>query len=112
MVFRSTSNRRIVEGYATALRTIVSDSFGLSVDQKKYDYYYDGRAEWLTRVHSIALNELTPATIQKWKQSFLAKAGSILYPFVRLASGQSEYVLEERRAPSARASAVLRIAAH
>jgi hypothetical protein len=78
VVFRSTSNRRIVEGYATAFRTIVSDSFGLSVDQKKYDYYYGGRAEWLTRVHSIALNELTPATIQKWKQSFLAKAGSIL----------------------------------
>jgi hypothetical protein len=33
-VFRSASNRRTVEGYATAFRTIVSDSFGLSVDQK------------------------------------------------------------------------------
>jgi integrase len=75
-VFRSTSNRRTVEGYATAFRTIVSDSFGLSVDQKKYDSYYGGRAEWLTRVHSIALKEITPSTIRNWKQSFLAKAGS------------------------------------
>ena len=32
-VFRSAS-RRTVEGYATAFRTTVSDSFGLSVDQK------------------------------------------------------------------------------
>jgi integrase len=75
-VFRSTSNRRTVEGYATAFRTIVSDSFGLSIDQKKYDYYYGGRAEWLTRVHDIALDRITPTTIQEWKQSFLAKAGS------------------------------------
>jgi hypothetical protein len=64
------------KGYATAFRTIVSDSFGLSVDQEKYDYYYGGRAEWLTRVHGIALDQITPATIQEWKQSFLAKAGS------------------------------------
>lgn len=75
-VFRSTSNRRTVEGYATALRTIVSDSFGLSNDQKKYDSYHGGRDEWLTRVHSIALDQITPARIQKWKQSFLAQAGS------------------------------------
>jgi integrase len=75
-VFRSTSNRRTVEGYATAFRTIVSDSFGLSSDQKKYDSYHGGRAEWLNRVHSIPLDEVTTARIQKWKQSFLAKAGS------------------------------------
>ena len=75
-VFRSTSNRRTVEGYATAFRTIVSDSFGLSIDQKKYDYYHGGRAKWLTRVHSIALDQITLGTIREWKQSFLAKAGS------------------------------------
>jgi hypothetical protein len=43
-VFRSTSNRRTVEGYATAFRTIVSDSFGFSSDQKKFDAYHGGRA--------------------------------------------------------------------
>jgi hypothetical protein len=75
-VFCSTSNRRTVEGYATAFRTIVSDSFGLSIDQKKYDHYHGGRAEWLTRVHSIALDQITLGTIREWKQSFLAKAGS------------------------------------
>jgi hypothetical protein len=75
-VFRSTSNRRTVEGYATAFRTIVSDSFGLSIDQTKYDYYHGGRAEWLTHVHSIALDRISPATIREWKQSFLAKAGA------------------------------------
>jgi integrase len=74
-VFRSTSNRRTVEGYATAFRTIVSENFGLSSDEKKYDAYHGGRAEWLNRVHSISLDQVTPTRIQKWKQSFLAKAG-------------------------------------
>jgi integrase len=75
-VFRSTSNRRTVEGYATAFRTIVSENFGLSDDVKKYDAYHGGRTEWLNRVHSISLDQVTPTRIQKWKQSFLAKAGS------------------------------------
>jgi hypothetical protein len=56
---------------------------GLLVNQEKYDYYYGGRAEWLTRVHGIALDQITPATIQEWKQSFLAKAGSDPLPLRR-----------------------------
>jgi hypothetical protein len=44
-VLRSARNRRTVESYATAFRTIVSDSFGLSVDKKKYDYYYGGHCK-------------------------------------------------------------------
>jgi hypothetical protein len=52
-VFRSTSNRRTVEGYATAFRTIVSDSLGFSSDQKKFDSCHGGRVEWLNRVQGI-----------------------------------------------------------
>jgi len=54
----------------------MSDSFGLSVDQKKYDYYYGGRAEWVTRVHSIPLDQITPSRSKNGNKSFLAKAGS------------------------------------
>jgi integrase len=75
-VFRTTTNRRAVEGYAIAFRTIVADSFGLSDDPKKYDYHAGGRAEWLGKVHRIPLDQITPARIQDWKQAFLAKAGS------------------------------------
>jgi integrase len=75
-VFRTATNRSTVEGYAIAFRTIVSDSFGLSADQKKYDYSSGGRAEWLRKVHGIALDQITPTVIQKWKESFLEKAGS------------------------------------
>jgi integrase len=75
-VFRITTSRSTVEGYATALRKIVSDIFGLSADQKKYDYSSGGRAEWLAQVHRITLDQITPTKIQEWKQSFLAKAGS------------------------------------
>ena len=75
-VFRTTTNRRAVEGYAIAFRTIIADSFGLSDDPKKYDYHAGGRAEWLGKVHRITLDQITPARIQDWKQAFLAKAGS------------------------------------
>jgi hypothetical protein len=75
-VFRLSSNRSTVEGYATAFRTIISDLFGLSDDPKKYDYRTGGRAQWLAQVHDIPLDQITPAKILEWKQSFLAKAGS------------------------------------
>lgn len=75
-MFRVTTSRSTVEGYAIALRKIVSDIFGLSGDRKKYDYASGGRAEWLAQVHRITLDKITAPKIQEWKQSFLAEAGS------------------------------------
>jgi len=75
-VFRVTTSRSTVEGYAIALRKIVSDIFGLSGDRKTYDYASGGRAEWLAQVHRITLDKITAPKIQEWKQSFLAEAGS------------------------------------
>jgi len=75
-IFRTSTNHRAVEGYAKAFRQIVSDIFGLSSGRHKYDYRGGGHAKWLTEVHGIKLKEVTPARVQAWKRSFLAKAGT------------------------------------
>ena len=64
---------RTLATYATALRKIVSDSFGLD-DRRKHGSG-KGRKEWLEKVGAVRLSELTPARIQEWKRSFLARAG-------------------------------------
>jgi hypothetical protein len=73
-VFSVCTNRSTIEGYATAFRKIVADLFGLATDPAKFDYQSGGRDEWLAKIHGIRLSEITPAKIQKWKQSFLAAA--------------------------------------
>ncbi len=75
-IARTTTNQSTVEDYARAFRQIVSDIFGLSNNKRKYDYQSGGRAEWLSKVHAISLAEVTPAKVQEWKRSFLARAGS------------------------------------
>ena len=65
-----------LEDYAPAFRQIVSEIFCLSNNNLKYDYQSGGRAEWLSKVHAISLAEVTPAKVQEWKRSFLARAGS------------------------------------
>jgi integrase len=68
-------NAKTREGYAVALRKIVADSFGIDDGKAKFDAHGGGRAAWLERVHGIRLADLTPATVQKWKRDFLARAG-------------------------------------
>ncbi|MBV8330979.1 MAG: tyrosine-type recombinase/integrase [Verrucomicrobia bacterium] len=75
-VSRTASNQRTVEGYAKALRQIVSQSFGLASGTEKYDYRNGGQSKWLEKVHSIKLAEMTPSRVQEWKRSFLANAGT------------------------------------
>ena len=65
-----------MEDYAPAFRQIVSEIFGLSNNKLKYDYQSGGRADWLSKVDAISLAEVTPAKVQEWKLSFLARAGS------------------------------------
>jgi integrase len=75
-IFLTTTNRTTVEGYARSFRQIVSDSFGLSAGPDKHDYRKGGLQKWLANVHSIKLAEVTPARVQEWKRSFVAKAGT------------------------------------
>jgi hypothetical protein len=75
-VRRTASDQRTVEGYAKKFRQIVSEIFELSDGQEKHDYRLGGVGKWLDKVHYIKLAEVTPARVQRWKQSFLAKAGT------------------------------------
>jgi integrase len=75
-VFLTTTNQTTVEGYAKSLRRIVSDIFGLSDGYQKHDYRKGGFQKWLESVHTIKLADVTPAHVQEWKRSFVAKAGT------------------------------------
>ncbi len=75
-IAQTTTNQSTLEDYAPAFRQIVSEIFCLSNNNLKYDYQSGGRAEWLSKVHAISLAEVTPAKVQEWKRSFLARAGS------------------------------------
>jgi integrase len=66
---------KTLEGYAVALRKIVADAFNIDGGKDKYDYRSGGQKRWLQRVHAVKLAALTPEIVQKWKRSFLAKAG-------------------------------------
>jgi integrase len=72
---RMTTSQSTFRDYAQAFRQIVSEIFGFSNDTLKYDYRTGGREEWLSKVHAISLADVTPAKVQDWKLSFLAKAG-------------------------------------
>jgi integrase len=65
---------KTLQGYKIALRKIVADSFGFSDDRSKYDPHGGGHRAWAASVGRIKLAALTPAKIQMWKTSFLAKA--------------------------------------
>jgi integrase len=69
---------KTLEGYAVALRKIVSDAFkidGGKDGKAKFDYRGGGRQRWLERVHAIKLAALTPDVVQQWKRAFLSRAG-------------------------------------
>jgi integrase len=70
------SNQQTIEGYAKKFRQIVSEIFDLSEGKEKHDSWQGGTGKWLTKVHSVKLEEVTPARVEEWKRSFLAKAGS------------------------------------
>ncbi len=73
---RTASNQQTIEGYAKKFRQIVSEIFNLSEGKEKHDSWQGGTGRWLTKVHSVKLEEVTPARVEEWKRSFLAKAGN------------------------------------
>jgi integrase len=61
--------------YARAFRRIVADIFGIKGGKQKFDYRNGGNREWLGRVHSVPLAEVTPEKISEWKRKFILAAG-------------------------------------
>jgi integrase len=67
---------KTIEGYCKSLRKIVADIYGVPDGPAKFDYRSGGHQQWLAKVHGVRLASLTPAKVQAWKRSFLAKARS------------------------------------
>ena len=59
--------------YARSLRMIVSGISNLPGYPGKHGG--PGYNAWLERVHAVKLSALSPAAVQEWKRTFLAKAG-------------------------------------
>jgi len=62
------------QGYVTAFRRIVSNSFNLDLGKKKFDPHGGGNQEWVQRVDAVKLANVSPQKIQQWKRTFLAEA--------------------------------------
>jgi hypothetical protein len=75
-IFLTTTNQNTVEGYAKSFKQIVSDIFGLSDGYQKHDCRKGGFQKWLASVLQIKLADVTPARVQEWKRSLVAKAGT------------------------------------
>jgi hypothetical protein len=61
-----------IEGYAQALRRIVSEVQRIGGGKAKFDYRAGGNAEWQSKIHSIRLETLTSAKIDVWKRRFVS----------------------------------------
>lgn len=79
---RSHLQPRTLRIYTTKLRKLVSDVARLEVHvgkkarRAKFDYVNGGRAAWLAKVDGQRLDVLTPEAINKWRGSYVAKAGA------------------------------------
>jgi integrase len=66
-------NRTVVE-YIRRFRQIVAEMFGIETDNSKYDYRSGGREDWLKKIDSVPLEDLTPALVQAWRVAYLNRA--------------------------------------
>jgi integrase len=79
---RSPLKPMTVRRYAIKLRKIVADLAKIGVGLKgkaakrKYDYVKGGWAKWAARVGAQRLDLLTPASVNAWRNSYVAKAGT------------------------------------
>jgi integrase len=64
---------RTLKGYIGALRKITADIAGLADDPRKFGSGR-GHREWIERVDSVKLSELTPKGVQEWKRAFIGRA--------------------------------------
>jgi integrase len=68
----STLRIKTLRFYCRALRKIVADIAGLADDPHKYGANH---SKWIERVHAVKLSVLSPAALQAWKRSYLARTG-------------------------------------
>ena len=73
---RVSTSPETFENYAVSFRKIVGDIMGINGGNYKYDYRGGGRNKWLANVHAVRMDKITPGKVQKWKQTFIRKAGS------------------------------------
>ena len=88
---------KTLAGYAVAFRGIVADIFGIEGGNQKYDHRGGGRAHWVAKIDAIRLADVTPARVQEWKRSFIARAGD---DPIRLRSARTSVNSLLRRAKS------------
>ena len=68
---------KTIESYCRAFRTIVANIFEIDGGPAKFDYRQGGgREKWIAKIHAVALRDVTPEKIQKWKVAFLQRAGA------------------------------------
>lgn len=89
--------KRTVEDYCRSFRRIAADIFEVPRDEKRYDYFNGGRLEWIEKVNSIRLVDITPEKIQAWRVDYLNRAGDDLDKR-RSAQGSLNSVLRQAKA--------------
>ena len=62
--------------YATYLRRIVSEIFGIDGGKARWDYRAGGRDSWVKKVDAIRLAAITPAKLQAWRVGFINRASN------------------------------------
>jgi integrase len=69
-------DQKTLADYARAFRKMVADIFQIEGGKRKYDHRTGGRDEWINRIDSTKLRDVTPDRLQKWKVAFLNRAGT------------------------------------
>ena len=67
---------RTFDNYRRCFRTIIAESFGITLKDgaSKYDYRSGGNTLWVERVDGIRLDRVTPERINQWKRDRIAGA--------------------------------------
>jgi integrase len=60
--------------YRRKFGTLVSGVFGIKGDETKHDYVNGGYQKWLSKVHAVKLDKLTPERVNGWKVKELKAA--------------------------------------
>jgi integrase len=59
--------------YATYLRRIVSEIFGIDGGKARWDHRSGGRDAWVKKINAIRLVAITPAKLQEWRVRFIKR---------------------------------------
>jgi hypothetical protein len=72
----SANSPKTFSDYARSFRLIVSQAFDIKdKGNARYDYRTGGRDEWIRRIESIKLSDVTPDRIQRWKVAYIKRKG-------------------------------------